>query len=468
MFMFAVMSIAARNQPSLRSADVMQSCGSSHSCCVYKNGDQLVSQTLKEAREQRLKIAQKMRDLCEKVYSECRRFTAEEEQTWQNLNAEYTRLSESIERLKQVTAIQDELNQPDDVALHRTSSVRCQRDVNLKLAIASWARYRTRGEITPQGEAACRRAKINPASREITLRLLDNSELRALRVSPGTAGGFTVPTDFSYELEMALIQNSQVRRVARVFRTTSGADLHWPLADDTAAKAAIIGETASAPDTDFTFARVVLKAYKFATGLKVTYELLEDEAVNLADEIANILGERLARGTEEKYTIGSGTDEPQGVATGAHVGVTLDSQNAITADELIDLVHAVDPAYRRNGAFMMNDSVLTHIRKLKDTSGRYLIELVRGLDEDAPEQLLGYPVYVNRWMQSLGGPGRKVVLFGDFSRFLIRDVNEARLVHLTERFRADGDLDGFYLFFRTDSRLMDAGTHPIQCAITPE
>jgi HK97 family phage major capsid protein len=56
---------------------------------------------------------------------------------------------------------------------------------------------------------------------------------------------------------------------------------------------------------------------------------------------------------------------------------------------------------------------------------------------------------------------KKIALFGDFKKFILRYVNNMRLVRLVERF---GDTDEIALcaFWRFDTDLLDAGTHPVK------
>jgi HK97 family phage major capsid protein len=133
---------------------------------------------------------------------------------------------------------------------------------------------------------------------------------------------------------------------------------------------------------------------------------------------------------------------------------------AIISDEVIDLIHSVDPAYRPNASFMMHDVVLAAIRKLKEqTTNAYIWQ--PGLQAGVPDRLLGYRYTVNQSMSSTFTTGQKLVLFGDLSKYLIRDVSTIRLVRLEERY-ADTDQIAFIAFMRTDGNLLDAGTRPVK------
>jgi HK97 family phage major capsid protein len=419
---------------------------------------------LQALREERLKLAKRMRDLCERVEKEYRDFTAEENAQWEHLNREYDRLGELIARQQHLAKLEKELAEPEAPAPKPPVAKGAPLPFRWMLptqALAAWLKFRLGKAITDEEHELCEQYGVRLDARELSFSLLTSAELRQLQVNPASAGGYTVPVDFSGELERALIQNSNIRRVARVIRTDSGAELRWPLADDTASKATIVGEGQAVTFTGVDFGQKIFNAYKFHTALKVTSELLEDNAVGLDRELPRILGERLARGTEEHFAIGTGVNQPEGAVTAAHVAVTAAAPNAITADELLELIHKLDPIYRRNAVFMMHESTLLAIRKLKDSTGRYLIEHQRSFNADFPDSLFGYPVVVNRYFPEIGA-GNKVILFGDWSRFVIRDVAEVRLIQTTELYAANDQI-GFFLFSRHDSRLLDAGSHPLIC-----
>jgi HK97 family phage major capsid protein len=189
---------------------------------------------------------------------------------------------------------------------------------------------------------------------------------------------------------------------------------------------------------------------------------LEDNAVDLANEIGGLLGERIGRTQETYLTTGTGSSQPGGVVTGSTLGVTAASAAAIAADELISLLHSVDPAYRRDPScgFMMHDNIAAAVRKLKDSQNRYLWDM-DALKNGQPAMLLGKPVTINQSMQSSIATGTKTVLFGAYKKFKIRDVKAIRIRRLTERY-ADADQEGFIAFMRTDAKLLNAGTNPIK------
>jgi HK97 family phage major capsid protein len=160
-------------------------------------------------------------------------------------------------------------------------------------------------------------------------------------------------------------------------------------------------------------------------------------------------------------TTGTGTSQPQGMVVGATLGKTGASATAIAADELLDLIHSVDPAYRGDpsAGFMFHDNILLALRKLKDTTNQYLIQ--PRVTEALPSMIQGFPFTVNQSMASAITTGQKTMLFGALRKYQIRDVSEVRLVRLNELF-AQTDQVGFVMFMRSDAKLLNAGTNPIK------
>ena len=276
------------------------------------------------------------------------------------------------------------------------------------------------------------------------------------------SGGFTVPEGFMAALEEALLTFGGMRQVSDIIRTDSGNDLPWPTMNDTGNKGEIIAEaTTFGTSVDPTFANVIFKAFKYSSKpIIVSNELLQDSAFDLATRIGEWLGIRIGRIQNDHFTTGAGTTLPKGITVAATLGKTAASMTTFTDVEVIDLLHSVDPAYRTNARWMMHDLVLAHIRKLKDvTSGQYLWQ--PGLQAGVPDRLLGYTYQINQSMPSAFTTGQKLLLFGDFSKYKIRDAAEVRLVRLNELF-AQTDQIGFNAFLRSDGNLLDAGTHPVK------
>jgi HK97 family phage major capsid protein len=204
-----------------------------------------------------------------------------------------------------------------------------------------------------------------------------------------------------------------------------------------------------------------LNAYVYTSKLVlVSNQLLQDSAFDLETFLSIKLGTRIARAINTHFTVGTGTSQPNGVVTAATSGkVGLVGQTlSLIYDDLIDLEHAVDPAYRNGAKFMMHDQSLKVVKKLKDTTGRPL--WLPGLAFKEPDTINGYGYSINQDMPVMAA-NAKSVIFGDFSRYYIRKIPAVQVLRLTERY-ADYNQTGFLAFQRWDGNLVDAGTHPIQ------
>lgn len=292
---------------------------------------------------------------------------------------------------------------------------------------------------------------------------VSGAELRAQGVGTTTAGGYAVAPEFRARIVERMKAFGRVRDVAEVITTTSGADLPWPTNDDTANVGAILAENTQVTEQDFVLGQATLSVYMYTSKLvRVSFQLLQDSAFDLETWIGRKFAERLGRATNAHYTTGTGTAQPQGIVTGATVGKTGATGQTLTViyNDLVDLVHSVDPAYRESGSvrFMMGDTITAAVRKLRDDSGG--AGLGRPLWEPStqvgvPDSLLGYPITYNNDMP-VPAANAKSIAFGDFnSAYVIRDVLDIQSLRLEERY-ADFLQVGFLAFLRTGGMVQDA------------
>ena len=275
-----------------------------------------------------------------------------------------------------------------------------------------------------------------------------------------TSGGYTVAPAFQRELLIVQKAFGGVRQVSKQLTTDTGVTLPWPTMDDTSNTATIVGEnTAGVPGPDLVFGSVSMNAWTYRSGyLPVSIELMQDSAFDFDALIRDALGLRFARGQNAHFTVGTGTGQPQGISTAAPVGkIGAAGQTAsVIYDDLVDLQHSIDPAYRMGAAFMMHDSTIKVLRKLKDQIGHPLWadadESIAGMA--VPGTLLNVPVIVNQDMPVMAA-GAKSILYGNFSNYLIRDVLGLRILRLNERFAENGQV-AFLGFQRCDGRLISA------------
>ena len=274
-------------------------------------------------------------------------------------------------------------------------------------------------------------------------------EHRDLATSPGSAGGYTVPEGFWAQVAVTMKSFTGVKQAgATVITTDSGNPLPWPTVDDTSNSGEQLAEgSAATVDTVLTFGVKTLNAYTYSSRIvKVSRQLLSDTGVDLEALLARLLGERIGRIENQRFTTGTGSGQPQGIVTGSST-VAAANASSITYDDLVNLVHAVDEAYWPRAAFQMNRATLGAVRKLKDADNRPLWE--PSMQAGVPSTILGHPVVVNAEIANIGTGNRSVVFADHSEAYVVREVNGLVVLRLDERY-ADALQVGFIAFHRAD------------------
>jgi HK97 family phage major capsid protein len=426
---------------------------------------------LKELRDRAARVAAQMRALHEKAEKEDRGFSADEDQQWNALNTDFEKLERDIqdeERRSSRLGSLDEVirrngidgaagggapesgGQPETRGLIRfcgqelrsiyaSPDARQAEDPDLAIAFDAFIRGGER--------------RLSPEHRQLI-------ERRAQSIGTANLGGFTVPTDFAAGIEIALKAFSGIRQAATVISTGDGRALPWPTVNDTAISGAIIAENTADSDQDVTFGQLSFGAYTYTSRLvKVSVELLQDTAIDLGALLARLLGERLGRATSAHYATGTGTGQPQGIVTASTLGKAAASATAFTYDEMLDLKHAVDVAYRLNARWALSDAVLKAVKKLKDLEGRPIWQ--PNIAQAVPATIEGDAYVIDNGLPTALTTGQKIMLYGDLSKYTIRDVLGYQLVIMRELYAANRQI-GFNMFMRTDGKLVDAGTNPVK------
>ena len=273
-----------------------------------------------------------------------------------------------------------------------------------------------------------------------------------------TAGGYTVPRGFSDELEIAMKEWGGMLQASRVINTASGNIIDWPTVDDTAALGVLQSSEGTAiAVNDMAFGTVPYTAYTIGTLVQASEQLLTDTGVPLTAAIGEMLARRLGVAFNTYFTTGSGSTQPTGIlaasngsAKGADAGATT-----ITRENLLDLIHSVDPAYRRSPScvFMFNDATMLALRKLVVGSADDTPLWQVSMRENEPDRLEGFRYIINQQMPNIGTTNKSVA-FGDFSKYIIRTVGGIALKRLDERY-AESLLVGFLAWQRADGRLIN-------------
>jgi len=277
-----------------------------------------------------------------------------------------------------------------------------------------------------------------------------------LEVGTDANGGYLVPEEYDTRLIDGLEEENILRKLGTAIRTSGE---HKITLAGTKPAAAWIDEGGALTFGDATFGQIVLDAHKLHVAVKVTEELLYDNAFNLESYILQQFIKALANAEEDAFLNGNGTGKPLGIfaptgsltaAGGGQIGVTTASNSAIVADEVINLVYALKRPYRKNAAFISNDQTLALIRKLKDATNNYLWQPSYQAGE--PDRLLGYPIHTSAYVPTVAA-GAPVLAFGDFSYYNIGDRGTRSFAELKELFAGNGMI-GFVAKERVDGKLV--------------
>lgn len=286
-----------------------------------------------------------------------------------------------------------------------------------------------------------------------------------MSTTTNSEGGFTVQTDVARTVLDALKSFGGMRDVATVVQTSMGNPMSFPTSDGTSETGEIIAENTTATDADVAFGTKSLPVYKYSSKVvTVPFELLQDSNVDIEAFVRDRLVTRIGRITNTHFTTGSGSSQPNGIITAASAGVTAANSSsqvtAVTYDSIIDLIHSVDPAYRALGncRFMMADSTVKVLRKVKDGSSRpiFVPGYEVGVPGGAPDTLCGYPITINQDVAAMAASAKSIA-FGDFSFYYIRDVMAVEMFRFTDSaFTKKGQV-GFLAWMRSGGNFIDVG-----------
>lgn len=410
--------------------------------------------TIQALKDKRAQLVVQMRALHDAAEKESRAFTSDEDAKWATMDKELEQLDAQIKRAEKLDAagavIPTALRAAGHVAA--TTQEETEQKFNEKRVFDKFLRNGL--------------SELNAEEREFMMGRRDTSkELRAFTSGTGNTGGYAVPQDFRDQLEIALKAYGGMMEASEIIRTDTGATLPMPTFNYTGVAATIVGEgTGGSNDSSTPFGVANLGAYTYRSPiLPVSYEFLQDSSFGTAF-ITSALGDSIGRAVNAHATTGTGTGQPRGIvvdAASGKVGTTGQTTTVIT-DDLIDLEHSIDPAYRKSGSkWMMADGSFKVIRKLKDSQGRPIfLPGFDGMGGAGADTILGYDVVINQDIAAMAA-NAKSILFGRLDKYKLRIVKDVTMLRLTERY-ADYLQVAFILFMRADGRLLDAGTNPVK------
>ena len=375
--------------------------------------------TINELREKRNNAWNAAKAFLDSHRTEKGTLTAEDDATYTKMEQDIADLGKEIARLERQEALDAELSKPVNTPLTSKPSAATQPD--MKIGRASDA-YKA-------GMLTALRSNFKQIS-------------NVLQEGVDADGGYLVPDEYDHRLIDVLTEENIMRKLGHKI-TTSGE--HKINIAATKPAAAWLEEGGALSFGDATFDQILLDAHKLHVAIKVTEELLYDNAFNLESYIIDMFGKALANAEEDAFLNGSGVGQPLGLFAATGGGTAAISTASLTADDVIKLVYALKRPYRKNAKFIMNDQTIASIRQLKDNNGAYMWQpsLVAG----EPDKLLGYDVYTSPFC-----PAEKVA-FGDYSYYNIGDRGTRSFKQLTELFAGNGMI-GYVAKERVDGKLI--------------
>lgn len=392
--------------------------------------------SIRDLEQKRGQLANEMNVLHEAAQKEDRSFTSEERESWD-------KKVKAVDDLD--TRIEDEKRMSDIFARYTDEEI-------ATAGVEKEARQVADKEVSHKDAFSALLRSTSPGVTGLS-QAQQQALTRAQSVGTDSAGGYLAPDEFQQQIIDKMVAYGGIRGAATVINTENGNQLEIPTLDDTGNSGAILAENTQDSEQDMAFGQKLLNAYKYTSKIiRVSTELLQDNAFDLDGLITNKFSERLGRATAAHYAAGTGSSQPNGLSVAATSGKTAASATAFTYLELLDLKHSVDPAYRSNAQWCFNDATLLDIKQLVDGDGRPLWR--PSIDDDRPATIDGNGYVIDQGMPSVATTTKPIV-YGDLSGYWIRDVMGVTVSRLVERY-ADYHQVGFVAILRTDGELIDA------------
>ena len=360
-----------------------------------------------------------------KAFVESRRdkdglLSAEDATAYADMEKKVKDYSAEIERMEQMEAMENELNRPVNTPI--VTKPVSDKQISNKTGRASDA-YKT-GMLT-------------------VLRTNFRQVSDILQEGVDADGGYLVPEEYDSRLIDTLEEENIMRKLGRVI-TTSGE--HKINIAATKPAAAWIEEGGALTFGDATFSQILLDAHKLHVAIKVTEELLYDNAFGLENYIIDQFGKALANAEEDAFLNGTGVGQPLGLFAKTGGGTTAETlTGALKADDILNLIYALKRPYRKNASFIINDKNLAVIRKLKDNNGAYMWQPSYQAGE--PDKILGYDIHTSAYAPE------DAIAFGDYSYYNIGDRGTRSFKQLAELFAGNGMI-GYVAKERVDGKLI--------------
>jgi HK97 family phage major capsid protein len=385
--------------------------------------------TEKQVLELRAGVYATMQDLLNRAKNENRAMTADEMQQFDRADNDFKALTTERDAIQRMATMVEPNNEPTPLP----------------------------------AKAAERSIKQEYFTRLLTGQAMDyTSAMRATTNRQQGNGSYVVPEEFMRQIEVFLKAFGGMFQASYIHRSSRGGTMNWPTIDDTTATGSWQAEprTTGITPRAFSFNRKQFADYLWTDVLALSWEFMQDEDVDFVSSVmAELVGTSFGRALNKALTDGNGSGKPTGIldtSGGAGTGKTTAGSTAITKAELIDLVHSVDPAYRTgpNVAFMMSDATLGYLKKLDFGTTDTVPLWMPSFREGEPDRVLGFGYVVNQDFPTIAASA-KTIAFGDWSKYIVRMVQDFSLIRLNERY-ADELATGFVAYARVDGKLLNS------------
>ncbi|HEM4248715.1 TPA: phage major capsid protein [Streptococcus suis] len=384
--------------------------------------------TLLELKEKRNTAWEQAKNFLNTVRSEEGLVSEEDAKRYDEMEAKIKLYNKEIARLERQEKLDLELSQPAAQALTSQPTLGVENSKEDKEGIAStiynetfWTNIRKRNYY---------------------------DVANVLRVGEDTEGGHLVPDEYEKKLVEGLREENFFRNLATVIKTSSG-ERKIPVVTGHGT-ASWMDENGLYPETDESFGQVTLDSYKIGTAIRVSEELINDSVFDLESYMTAEFARRIGTEEEKSFLIGDGSKKPTGIFTQADVTGPTTSTKDITFDDMIELYHSLPASYRKNAVWILHDSTVKAIRKLKDGNGNYIWQ--PSTQAGQPDLILNRPYYTSTFAP-LPEAGNKAIAFGDFSYYWIADRQGRTFKRLNELYAANGQI-GFLASQRVDGKLV--------------
>ena len=381
--------------------------------------------TIQDLIEKRKKLWEGAKAFVESKRDKDGLLTDEDIKTYSEMEAKIKALGDEINRMKDQELLENELKKATSVPLTQKPGM----NEELKTGRAS---------------DTYKKAMLN------ALRSNFRQVSNILQEGNDSSGGYLVPDEYDARLIQGLTDENILRKLGTVIKTSGQHKINIA---GTKPAAAWVDEGEPLSFGDATFNQINLDAHKLHVAVKVTEELLYDNAFGLENYLIDQFAKALANAEEDAFLNGNGEGKPLGIFAstgGGEVAVTTASSTAITYDEIVNLVYSLKRPYRKNAKFILNDQTIATLRKLKDGNGQYIWQ--PALQAGEPDRLLGFEVLTSAYVPTIAA-GAPVIAFGDFSYYNIGDRGVRSFAELKELFAGNGMI-GFVAKERNDGKLV--------------